>query len=118
MPSSSDSNEELCVAQVLAHRGQRPVRLSAGKGAFPAFSGLSHSLFSVLKGYKAMPEYLLYTELWAVQETQVLPSVTFHFKVGGGSGEVTADCGQARQCPMGGTTLRWGKGNAFQRRGC
>lgn len=44
----ADSNEELCVAQGLAHRGQRPMSLSAGKGAFPAFSGPSHSLFSVL----------------------------------------------------------------------
>lgn len=114
----ADSNEELCVAQGLAHRGQRPMSLSAGKGAFPAFSGPSHSLFSVLKGYKAVPECLLYTGLWAVQETQVLPSVTFHFKVGGGSGEVTADCGQARRCPVGSTTLRWVKRNAFQRRGC
>ena len=51
------------------------MRLSAGKGAFPTFFGPSRSLFSVPKGYKAMPECLLYTELCALQETQVLPSV-------------------------------------------
>ena len=34
MPSPPDSDEELCMDESLAHRGQRLERLSAGKGAF------------------------------------------------------------------------------------
>lgn len=94
--ADADSNEELCVAQGLAHRGQRPMSLSAGKGAFPAFSGPSILCSQCSRVTRQCLSACSILGSGQCKRHRSLPSVTFHFKVGGGSGGgVAADCGQA-----------------------